>query len=434
MNAIRHLEKQTLSQDSTLPEEVVLSVDSVSKKYCRNLKTSLWYGVKDICNELLGTRENIQELREGEFWAIDKVSFRLERGESLGLVGSNGAGKTTLIRLISGLVRPDNGKIAVRGRVAPLIALNAGFSPILTGKENIYINMSILGLSKREIDERLEEVIAFAEIGDALNAPVRSYSSGMVARLGFSCAVFTDPDILLIDEVLAVGDIRFRSKCYQKLAEMRKKKTSFLLVSHSSTAIFTACERAVYLSQGNLVLEGDVSSVMTRYEKDMNQRKLYINNSHNKHLGNSNSEKSTLQINEISFKTVEKDKCRLITTGKSARLCIDVVSEREISEVDIHISFYRVSESESILFLSSMKDGEKLQIPNGKSEISMYMENVGLKPGNYRLVTFIRQSLLETIGFSDSFSFRVEAMESMEKCTFYQPRDWKIKQNSPEET
>ncbi|MEL6502772.1 MAG: ABC transporter ATP-binding protein, partial [Cyanobacteria bacterium J06623_1] len=179
-----------------------------------------------------------------EFWALSDISFELKKGEALGLVGKNGSGKSTLLRIIAGLIKPDTGTVRVKGRIAPLIALGAGFNPILTGRENIYANMSILGLSKREIDERFAEVVEFAEIGEAINAPVRSYSSGMAARLGFASAIHTEPDIILIDEVLAVGDSKFKTKCYNKLHELRQKRKSFIMVSHSSHAIATVCESA----------------------------------------------------------------------------------------------------------------------------------------------------------------------------------------------
>lgn len=231
------------SQDS----QVLLSVKEVSKKFCRDLKRSLLYGVQDIASEVVGTREKSQRLRQKEFWALKDVSFELRRGEALGLVGANGSGKTTLLRIISGLIKPDSGSVEVKGRVAPLIALGAGFIPILTGRENIYANMSILGLSKKEIDERFQDVIDFAEIGDAIDAPVQSYSSGMAARLGFASAIHTDPDILLIDEVLAVGDIKFKSKCHRRLHELRQNGTSFVLVSHQPQSILNVCNQAVYL-------------------------------------------------------------------------------------------------------------------------------------------------------------------------------------------
>jgi lipopolysaccharide transport system ATP-binding protein len=162
---------------------VILSVDGLSKKFCRDLKRSLFYGVQDIASELVGAKRK-NALRPSEFWALQNVDFQLRRGEALGLVGKNGSGKSTLLRIISGLINPDQGRVEVQGRIAPLIALGAGFNPVLTGRENIYANMSILGLSRQEINHVFDQVVDFAEIGDAIDSPVQSYSSGMGGTIG----------------------------------------------------------------------------------------------------------------------------------------------------------------------------------------------------------------------------------------------------------
>jgi len=248
-------------------DDVVLSVKGVSKKLCRSLKRSLWYGVQDLAGELFGSDRERDTLRQEEFWALKDINFELCRGEALGLVGANGAGKTTLLRIISGLIKPDEGEIEITGRIAPLIALGAGFNPILTGRENIYANMSILGLTKQEIDDRFEDVVEFAEIGEALDAPVQSYSSGMAARLGFACAIHVEPDILLIDEVLSVGDVRFRNKCYRKLSILREKGVSFIMVSHDTNSVIATCDNAVLLSTGKIVTKGNVVKTMQKYNE-----------------------------------------------------------------------------------------------------------------------------------------------------------------------
>jgi lipopolysaccharide transport system ATP-binding protein len=255
-------------------KDIVLSVQGVSKKFCRSLKRSMFYGLQDITAELSGLRQTNETLRKEEFWALRDVNLQLRRGEAVGLVGANGSGKTTLLRMISGLIKPDTGSIWVKGRVAPLIALGAGFSPILTGKENIYANMSILGLSTQEIDEQFERVVEFAEIGDAIDAPVQSYSSGMAARLGFACAIHTNPDILLIDEVLAVGDARFRAKCERRLSELLSQGTSFVLVSHFFQGILNICQTAIYLSNGKLIASGNAREILDQYEQDLFSVKL----------------------------------------------------------------------------------------------------------------------------------------------------------------
>lgn len=278
---------------------VLIKVEGVSKKFCRDLKKSLWYGVKDMVSELLpfGSKQlsetsnfvsgsnnghsptnngktnlcqSSSALRAGEFWAVSDVSFELRRGECLGLIGGNGAGKTTLLKMLNGLIKPDRGRIEMRGRVGALIALGAGFNPILTGRENIYVNGSVLGLTKREIDEKIEEIIDFSEIRDFIEAPVQSYSSGMAVRLGFAIAVKCKPDILLLDEVLAVGDMGFQAKCLNTLSEFRKKGTAFILVSHNLHQIARYSDRILYLKSGRIHHLGDVETGINHLIRDMN--------------------------------------------------------------------------------------------------------------------------------------------------------------------
>jgi lipopolysaccharide transport system ATP-binding protein len=233
-------------------DDVLIRVENVSKKFCRSLKKSLWYGMKDLGSELIGrSHEENDDLRPDEFWAVKDVSFELKRGECLGLIGRNGAGKTTLLRMLNGLIKPDKGRIEMRGRVGALIALGAGFNPILTGRENIYVNASVLGLKKKEIDAKFDEIVDFAELGEFIDAPVQSYSSGMQVRLGFAVATALKPDILLLDEILAVGDTSFRSKCWRRIGNILSE-TAVILVSHEAYAISRICDRAILIDKGKI--------------------------------------------------------------------------------------------------------------------------------------------------------------------------------------
>jgi lipopolysaccharide transport system ATP-binding protein len=236
--------------------DTLIRIEGVSKKFCLSLKRSLWYGVQDLGNELLGRRRGGNDhLRPDEFWAVRDVSFELRRGECMGLIGHNGAGKTTLLRMLNGLIKPDQGRIEVRGKVGALIALGAGFNPILTGRENIYINGSVLGLSKRHIDAKLDEIIAFAELGDFIDTPIRYYSSGMGVRLGFSvAAILIEPDVLFLDEVLAVGDIGFIIKCLNRMRKLAAR-SAVVFVSHSMPNISMFCNRVMVLKHGVTLLE-----------------------------------------------------------------------------------------------------------------------------------------------------------------------------------
>lgn len=247
--------------------DVLIKVDGVSKKFCRSLKKSLWYGVKDIASEAAGRNGGHDRLRPEEFWAVKDVSFELRRGECLGLIGRNGAGKTTLLKMLNGLIKPDKGRIEMRGRVGALIALGTGFNPILTGRENIYVNASVLGLSKKETDEKFDEIVDFAELADFIDAPVQSYSSGMSVRLGFAVASTLKPDILLLDEVLAVGDANFRSKCWRRIGELLQY-AAVILVSHEAYAISRVCDRAIMLDKGWVKYDAPASDTLSFYAAD----------------------------------------------------------------------------------------------------------------------------------------------------------------------
>ena len=412
------------SQDS----EVVLSVQGVSKKFCRDLKLSLFYGVQDIATELLGTREKSDKLRSKEFWALNNVSFQLRRGEALGLVGPNGSGKTTLLRIISGLIKPDTGSVEVNGRVAPLIALGAGFNPILTGRENIYANMSILGLSKKEINERFEAVVEFAEIGDAIDAPVQSYSSGMAARLGFASAIHTEPDILLIDEVLAVGDIRFRAKCHRRLQELREQGTAFVLVSHQPQSILNVCNKAIYLLKGKLIESGDTHSIMNRYEED-----LFLNGS-KKPTGTmflahkSESESTGFNIVSIFFRDGQENIIESPVSGEPTTLCVGYKAYKNQENDKVYLSFaiQEIAENNYILRLSSFDDDKPLDILPGEHEMQVRMPYLGLKAGLYTMILFAKKDSLYELDCVESFRFTVEAKEPMIRCLFYQPRSWEV--------
>ena len=209
--------------------DVQVRVEFVSKKFCLDLKRSLCYGFLYDVSDLLGRHGSEQNLRRGEFWAVNDVSFELRRGECLGLIGRNGAGKTTLLKMLAGLIKPDRGRIEMRGRVGALIALGAGFNPILTGRENIYVSGAVLGLRKKEIDAKYNDIVDFAEIGASIDAPVHNYSSGMQVRLGFAVATAIQPDILLLDEVLSVGDAQFRAKCFQRIGKILSRSAVIFL-------------------------------------------------------------------------------------------------------------------------------------------------------------------------------------------------------------
>ncbi len=200
-----------------------------------------------------------------EFWALNDVSFNVERGEVLGVVGRNGSGKSTLLQIVCGTLTPTSGSAEVYGRVGALLELGAGFNPEFSGRENIYLSGLLLGLSRQEMDDRLEEIVAFADIGEFVDQPVKTFSSGMFARLAFSVQSSLDPEILIVDEALAVGDSQFVHKCMLRFHQMREQGKTILLVTHDATAVKTLCDRAVWIDRGSVSGIGEASIVVDEY-------------------------------------------------------------------------------------------------------------------------------------------------------------------------
>jgi lipopolysaccharide transport system ATP-binding protein len=245
--------------------EILVEVKGVSKKFSRSLKKSMVYGLRDVARAMLGIRGDRSVLRKEEFWAVKDVSFQLRRGEALGLIGRNGAGKSTLLKMLNGLIVPDQGSITMRGKIGAMIELGAGFNPLLTGRENIYINGQLLGFTKEEIDSKIDAILEFSEIGKFIDSPVQNYSSGMKVRLGFGIAAQMEPDVLIVDEVLAVGDLGFVLKCFNRIDSLLQN-TCVIFVSHSMPQVSRVCTAIMMLEEGKPVFYGnDVSAGIDTY-------------------------------------------------------------------------------------------------------------------------------------------------------------------------
>jgi len=208
-------------------------------------------------------------IRHHSFWALRDVSLTVTRGEVFGLIGQNGAGKSTLLKLIARVLRPSNGRVWVRGRVAPLLEVGAGFHPELTGRENIFLNGAMLGFTRHEMEMKFPRIVDFAELGEFIEAPMRTYSSGMWARLGFAVATDTQPEILIVDEVLSVGDEAFQRKCSKRLEAYREQGSAIILVSHNMTLVANMCRRTAWLAHGQLVGFGDTEDIIQQYRQSM---------------------------------------------------------------------------------------------------------------------------------------------------------------------
>jgi homopolymeric O-antigen transport system ATP-binding protein len=312
--------------------EPLIKVENVSKKFCRDLKKSLWYGVKDVAGELVGRGNSKEELRPGEFWSVNDVSFELKRGECLGLIGPNGAGKSTLLKMLNGLIKPDRGRISLRGRVGALIELGAGFNPILTGRENIYVNGAVLGFTKEEIDRKFDDIVDFAELDEFIDAPVQNYSSGMKVRLGFAVAAQMEPDVLIIDEVLAVGDIGFRVKCLNRIHEILDK-AAVIFVSHSMPFVARICTQAMVMQKGVSVYPvGPVPEGIDYYHEqfDTGQQKI---------LGSGEVAVQSVRVNGESEKSIP-----LVPFGGSLHLSLNLMIQSKCKTIGTRLAIWNVDQ------------------------------------------------------------------------------------------
>lgn len=356
---------------SALP---LLEVQNVSKKYCRSLRRSLVYGCRDILNEITFSSRHDNTLRKDEFWSLDNVNLQVNRGEIFAILGRNGAGKTTLLKLINGLIKPDRGQITVRGKIGALMALGAGFNPVLSGRENIYINAAILGFSRKATDAGFSAIVDFSELGEFIDTPVRNYSSGMKARLGFAIAAQIKPDILLLDEVLSVGDVSFRRKCLKKLEEI-KKEVAVLFVSHNLRLVEDLCDKAVYLEKGTIKYSGDVDYVNGKYLEDINRES-----------GNSDDSARREGTGEIRYSRVrvygsKSGDNRLLHTGDTLNIEADYKVLKPVNRARFRVG---IEDNKSGVMLTAANT--EIEITANQGKLVCSFPDLCLRPGNYSVI------------------------------------------------
>ena len=369
-----------------MSDEVLLRVENVSKRFCRSLKSSLWYGLQDLGKEIGGSncmseKSEAFRLREDEFWAVKDVSFELRKGECLGLIGGNGAGKTILLRMLNGLIKPDTGSIEIKGKVGALIGIQTGLHPLLTGRENIYLKGAILGMNKKTIKRKIDEIIDFAQIGDFIDSPLYTYSSGMSARLGFSIASTLESNLIILDEVLAVGDESFQLSCYNRISKLiENNNTSVILVTHQLQNIERICTRAVIMKGGIIEFESeDTSEVVARYLTNVADQRNESGNCQIFHPNNS-------QIRCTDAKYCSSEKC--------VELKIDNKLSDNYSNLEIIASYcIYVSSTELIRGTTrgaqnekiKVTDSVKIEIPDPIAIIPDVLMNITLWDANKHL-------------------------------------------------
>lgn len=408
-------------------KEICVSVKNVSKKFSRSLKRSFIYGARDIGRAMLG-RGGSDRLRPSEFWAVRDVSLELQRGGSIGIIGLNGSGKTTLLRMISGILRPTLGEVQVHGRIAPMLALGAGFKPVLSGRENISLNLSLLGVSERDIRSRFDSIVDFAELHEAIDAPLGTYSSGMKGRLGFACAVHTNPQILVVDEVLSVGDVRFRTKCRNKINELRRDGASLLLVSHSSILVETLSDHCIYMHRGKVVKQGDPHEVLKAYEEDAVKQATSRNAIKLTTMTErAPSPSQVLHVRAVNIQSGDSNDEGYWQCGHPGELTLQMHCSQTLEDISVNLLIFDLTHQpgETVQFMMSSRDLGWLRVSQGDATVRLILPQVGLRPGTYRIkLSVSKGGTHDILDVVDDVRLVVRDAGRAANCLYYQPRDW----------
>src|ERR1041385_3119752 len=307
-----------------------LEVNQVSKKYLIRRSSA------DAANGGGSRWQNLLR-RRTEFWALRNVSFAVERGEALGIIGHNGAGKSTILKLLSNITAPTSGEIVIDGRLAALIEIGSGFHQELTGRENVYLNGALLGMRRREITAKLDSIVEFAGVERFIDTPVKHYSSGMYLRLGFSIAAHLDPEILLLDEVLAVGDAAFQAKCLDRVTELKRAGTTIVFISHNLHAVSRLCERTLLLRRGEVVSDGPTNEVIAEYERMMST--LAPTAPHGEPII---TKPQDAEIISLAFYDSSNRQTNAFRTGDSLRAVVRYKVTKPIEDAVIEVYFYSI--------------------------------------------------------------------------------------------
>ncbi|MBC8120295.1 MAG: ABC transporter ATP-binding protein [Gemmatimonadaceae bacterium] len=361
--------------------DTVIRTVELSKKYVigqrqpDRLREALTNVVSSWTRRLLAPRKAALHHKQEEFWALKEVSFEIQQGDKVGIIGRNGSGKSTLLKVMSRITEPTSGRIAIRGRVASLLEVGTGFHPELTGRENIFLNGAILGMSQGEIKKKFDEIVDFAEVERFLDTPVKRYSSGMYVRLAFAVAAHLEPEILFVDEVLAVGDSQFQNKCLGKMGEVAAGGRTVLFVSHNMQAIRRLCSRAIYLEHGRAEVYARVEDALDRYAAQA------VMSSHDIDLSiirKPNEDESPIRLKRVRLAAG----CEL-SYGRPLELIVTVESRQKLSGIAIGVGFDTMDGSR-VMTLDS-DQSLSLQLPAGEHEIGFCLERNPLHPGTYSI-------------------------------------------------
>jgi len=362
----------------------VIRLERVSKRFTLHHERAFSFQELAI-NLLRGRRRNPGE----EFWALRDIDLEVQKGEMVGIIGVNGSGKSTLLKLIARIIEATSGRITVSGRVAALLELGAGFHPDLTGQENIYLNGSILGLTRREIEDRFQEIVSFAELERFIDIPVKHYSSGMYVRLGFAIAVHVEPEILLIDETLAVGDRAFQKKCLEKIYGLKQRGITILFVSHDLEAVRQLCNRAIWLDEGVIRAEGGTERVIEHYlDYDITLEETRSRQEDRERLRKNRWGSGEVEVLGVDFLDAQGNGRRVFETGEKMIARISYCAHRRVERPVFGVAIHR-HDGLHINGPNTKLSGYDIDYVEGKGEIDYIIERLPLLEGRYEFTVAI---------------------------------------------
>ncbi|MGH9940784.1 MAG: ABC transporter ATP-binding protein [Pyrinomonadaceae bacterium] len=388
-----------------------LRFNQVSKRYRIPRESGVAETGHPILRKLRALRPRPQD-----FWAVRDVSFEVPRGEALGIIGHNGAGKSTILKLLSNITVPSSGEIMINGRLSALIEVGSGFHPELTGRENIYLNGSILGMRRREIADKLDSIVEFAGIHQFIDTPVKRYSSGMYVRLGFSIAAHLDPDILLLDEVLAVGDAGFQAKCIQRINELKRAGTTIVFISHDLDAVEKLCDRVLLMQQGMLLAAGSAHEVLAQYQDTATKFVVSAPPGHN-----SASLLRQVVINSLTFFDAAGHETSAFRTGEPLTARLDYEAHEAVADIVFEVFFYGQDGSLHSQ-LTTAPDGRRINLQPGAGTVEFVCPGLGLQPGTYVIDATIDNHDWQY----QCATIRVAAGEAPLRGAFYLPHEWQL--------
>ena len=348
--------------------------------------------------------EHSRMINDHEFWALHDLNFEIPQGEVVGLIGANGSGKSTLLKILSRITEPSQGEVRVRGKVASLLEVGTGFHPELTGRENVYVNGAILGMTRREVVKKFDEIVDFAGVADFIDTPIKRYSSGMTVRLGFAVAAHLDPDILIVDEVLAVGDLRFQNQCIKQMQKIANSGKTVLFVSHQMTTIENLCKTALLLDDGNIIFSGKSTEVISTYRANMGSSNNVSLKDRIKRDGNGNCKLIGFEILD------ETDQiCDSLVCGKPATIRMTFeIYHKLIDPLSLSLGISTPNQTR-IAHLCMKTFGKKIEIPSQKTfDVLLKFPKVELNQGKYFVTTFLDDESGRIIDWvSEAFELKV---------------------------